>query len=223
MIGQVSEIFESMQGEGIYLGERQIFVRLFGCNLDCSFCDTRFFRFKQYQPQELVTELLSFGDTYHSVSFTGGEPLLQKDFLKETLKLSRSAGFKNYLETNGTLPDELSEVIDLVDIVSMDFKLPSSTGEGDLWQKHRRFLEVSSARDVFVKAVINQSTVEEDILRAIEVITTVNPTVVLVLQPDSRVESALLKKKIDNFKGICTRNNIITCVIPQVHKIVGVK
>ncbi|MCK9595198.1 MAG: 7-carboxy-7-deazaguanine synthase QueE [Candidatus Omnitrophica bacterium] len=223
MNGQVTEIFESMQGEGIYLGERQIFVRLFGCNLKCSFCDTRVFRFKQYQPQELVNELLSFGDIYHSVSFTGGEPLLQKDFLKETLKLSRAAGFKNYLETNGTLPDELSEIIDLVDIVSMDFKLPSSTGGGDLWQKHRRFLEVSSASEVFVKAVVNESTVEEDISRAIEVINSVNPTVVLVLQPDSRVEFAVLKKKIDHYKGICARNNIITCIIPQVHKIAGVK
>jgi 7-carboxy-7-deazaguanine synthase len=223
MIGQVSEIFESMQGEGIYLGERQIFVRLFGCNLKCSFCDTQFYRFKQYQPRELVKELLSFGDIYHSVSFTGGEPLLQKDFLKETLRLSRDAGFKNYLETNGTLPDELSGVIDLVDIVSMDFKLPSSTGEGDFWKEHRRFLEVSSSRDVFVKAVVSQSTTEEDIARAIEVISAVNPAVVLVLQPDSRVEFPLVKKKIADFKDICTRNNIITCIIPQVHKIAGVK
>jgi organic radical activating enzyme len=223
MIGQVSEIFESMQGEGIYLGERQIFVRLFGCNLKCSFCDTQFYRFKKYQPQELVKELISFGDIYHSVSFTGGEPLLQKDFLKETMRLSRDAGFKNYLETNGTLPEELSEVIDLVDIVSMDFKLPSSTGGGDFWQKHRQFLAVSSAKEVFVKAVIGQATVEEDIKQAIDVIIGVDQTVVLVLQPDSQVEFAVLEKKVNYFKDICTRNNITACIIPQVHKIVGVK
>lgn len=223
MTGQVSEIFESMQGEGIYLGERQIFVRLFGCNLKCSFCDTQVFRFKQYQPRELVKELLSFGDIYHSVSFTGGEPLLQKDFLKEALRLSREAGFRNYLETNGTLCEELSEVIDLVDIVSMDFKLPSSAGAGDLWQRHRQFLGISSSTEVFVKAVIGRSTVEDDIKQAIDVIAAVNPGVVLVLQPDSQVEFAALEKKIDCFKNICTRSNITTCVIPQVHKIVGVK
>lgn len=139
MKGKISEIFESIQGEGIYAGERQIFVRFFGCNLSCKFCDTPLSQYSEYEPQGLISELRFYQGNYHSVSFTGGEPLLQKDFLKEVLILLKQEGFRNYLETNGALPEALNEVIEHVDIVAMDFKLPSSTGAGDFWQAHRDF------------------------------------------------------------------------------------
>jgi organic radical activating enzyme len=101
--GRISEVFESVQGEGLYFGEKQIFVRFFGCNLSCKFCDTKLNRFLEYEPQELFEELKLYQDVYHSISFTGGEPLLQKDFLKQVLQLTQKEGYKNYLETNGTL------------------------------------------------------------------------------------------------------------------------
>jgi len=223
MTGQISEVFESIQGEGIYLGERQIFVRLFGCNLDCKFCDTKLNGFKQYQPQELLQEIKTFRDKYHSVTFTGGEPLLQKDFLKEVLFLTRRAGFANYLETNGTLPEALKEVIEYVDIVAMDLKLPSSTGLKPFWDAHREFLKISSEKEVFLKAVICQSTQEQDLRQAISIIKEINPAVVLVLQPDSSQDYRLIKEKIDTFSEICTEENIVTCILPQVHKLAGVK
>ena len=80
--GRISDVFESIQGEGPYVGERQIFVRLFGCNLNCKFCDTKLERFDEYTAPELLDRILEFRGNYHSISFTGGEPLLQKDFLK---------------------------------------------------------------------------------------------------------------------------------------------
>jgi 7-carboxy-7-deazaguanine synthase len=223
MKGRISEIFLSIQGEGLYVGERQVFVRLADCNLDCKYCDTRMQTFREYEPRVLLGELNSYSDKYHTVTFTGGEPLLQKDFLKETLALTRKAGFKNYLETNGTLADELGEVIDNLDIVAMDFKLPSSTGSGSFWPQHRRFLEISSRKDVFVKAVICESTVEGDLREAIKVIKEVNPGVILVLQPDSSEPYANIEEKIKRFKCICITENIAVCIIPQMHKIVGVK
>jgi len=64
------------------------------------------------------------GSDIHSVSFTGGEPLLHKDFLKEILRLLKNQGITTYLETNGTLADEFSQLKDEVDIVAMDIKLP---------------------------------------------------------------------------------------------------
>jgi organic radical activating enzyme len=223
MTGRISEVFESIQGEGLYLGERQIFVRLFGCNLDCKFCDTKLSEFRQYHPQELLQELKTFQDNCHSVTFTGGEPLLQKDFLKEVLPLTRQAGFRNYLETNGTLPEALAQVIDYLDIVAMDLKLPTSTGLKSFWDVHRRFLRISSAKEVFLKAVICQSTQEHDLRQSISIIREINPAVVLVLQPDSTEDYSLIRQKLDIFKGICMEENIAACILPQVHKIVGVK
>ncbi|MFA6350638.1 MAG: 7-carboxy-7-deazaguanine synthase QueE, partial [Candidatus Omnitrophota bacterium] len=134
--GKITEIFDSVQGEGLYLGERQLFVRLHGCNMKCRFCDTKTTHYIEYHPQELLKELDMYENDYHSVSFTGGEPLMQKDFLKNALELTSRSGYKNYLETNGTLPAALSEVIQHIDIVAMDLKFPSSTGADAYWQTH---------------------------------------------------------------------------------------
>lgn len=221
--GKISEVFDSIQGEGLYLGERQIFVRFFGCNLSCRYCDTNMNSFLEYLPEELFNELRIYNKDYHSVSLTGGEPLLQKDFLKETLKLIHENNLKSYLETNGTLPEALDEVIDYVDIIAMDLKLPSSTGLGNFWEAHRSFLKIATKKEVFIKTVICESTKEEDLLEGLRVISEVARNSILILQPDSGVSDLVLNKKLDDFKNICRRERVTTCVIPQVHKIAGVK
>ncbi len=223
MIGKVNEVFDSVQGEGVYLGERQVFVRLFGCNLKCQFCDTELGSFREAEAGELFEEIKLTCSKHHSVSFTGGEPLVQKDFLKEVLNLNYKAGIKNYLETNGTLADALEEVINFVDIVAMDFKLPSSSGLADLWIAHRKFLKISSRKETFIKAVICDSTQVKDIVEAIKIIKDVNRYALLVLQPDGQDDHNRLKQKIDNFKQVCYKENVTTCVIPQMHKIIGIK
>jgi len=221
--GRISEVFESIQGEGIYLGERQLFVRFFGCNLKCRYCDTRLDNFVEYEPEDLLKELKKYGNGFHSVSFTGGEPLLQKDFLKEALRLIRESGFRNYLETNGTLPDPLEEIIDYLDFVAMDLKLPSSTGLSDFWDIHRRFLEIASRKEVFLKAVICRDTNEEDLRATLRFIQDNNKSVVLVLQPNSHENDNFLKEKIEGFRNICLDEKVSACIIPQVQKIINIK
>jgi len=81
---------------------------------------------------------------------------MQKDFLKAVLKLTKESGYKNYLETNGTLAYELQDVVDYVDIIAMDIKLPSSTQMSKLWNLHRRFLKVAKKKETFLKTIICQ-------------------------------------------------------------------
>lgn len=221
--GRVSEIFRSVQGEGLYLGEEQLFVRFFGCNLCCRFCDTQLHSFSEYLPQELFEEIELYNGHFNSISFTGGEPLLQGDFLADVLKLLCHEGHRIYLETNGTLPHELARVIRYIDVVAMDIKLPSSTGMGMFWNFHRRFLRIASVKDVFVKAIICESTEEEDLRRAVEVIQQVHKSTILVLQPNGAYTNGVLKEKIENFQGICREAKVTTCVIPQMHKIMGIR
>lgn len=221
--GKIAEVFESIQGEGLYLGEKQIFVRFFGCNLNCRFCDTKPHSFLEYEPQELYEELKMYRRDYHSVSFTGGEPLLQKDFLKEVLKLTRKDNLKNYLETNGTLPEALKDVIDYIDIVAMDLKFPSSTGLNNFWDVHRVFLEIASKKDVFLKAVICECTEEGDLMEGLKLIRESARSAILILQPESNANSISLSSKLDGFKDVCKREGITACVIPQVHKTMGIK
>lgn len=223
MKGRIFDVFESVQGEGLYLGEKQIFVRMHGCNLSCRYCDTPLDRFREYEPLELVEEIGLYGNDYHSVSFTGGEPLLQNDFLKEVLEQTRGLGVKNYLETNGTLPGELEDVIDYVDFLSIDLKLPTSTGMGFLWGLHRRFLKVASQKENFIKVVICKTSSEEDLRYAIDLIKENNPASILILQPNSFEYNEELQAKLERFKEICLAEKVTACIIPQVHRLIGVK
>jgi len=223
MKARIAEIFESVQGEGLYLGEKQIFVRFFNCNLSCVYCDTKPDRFMEYEPEELFKEIKLYRDKYHSVSFTGGEPLLYKDFLKEVMKRTSKEGYRHYLETNGTLFFELEEVINHVDIVAMDLKFPSSSGMGNLWNMHRKFLKIAVKKEVFLKAIICQSTSEDDLREALSLIKGVSQSSVLVLQPNSYENQFVLSEKLARFKEIANQQGVITCVIPQIHKIAGLR
>lgn len=223
MKGKISEIFTSIQGEGLYFGTKQLFVRFYGCNINCEFCDTVGGSFVEYELGELLKKIDSYRGQCDSISFTGGEPLLQKDFLASILKLTQADGFKNYLETNGTLPEALSEVVEYVDIISMDFKLPSSAGTPDLWEQHRKFLKIASKKEVFIKAVICEGTTEQDLIQVVNIIKDTAENTVLVLQPDSFQDYTKLEPKIEKFKAYCLENNVVTCVIPQLHKLMGLK
>jgi len=223
MKGKIAEVFLSVQGEGLYVGQRQIFVRLAGCNLSCAYCDTQTLGFRECEPQALLSEVSRYGNNYSSITFTGGEPLLQAEFLQEALGLTRAAGFKNYLETNGTLPQALRKVIGYVDIVAMDFKLPGSTGLRGYWQEHEEFLRIASRAEVFVKAVVNTRTTVDDLQKAIAVINAVDPGIVLVLQPDSNQDYRVLEEKIEYLRASCLERGLTTCVIPQMHKLIGVR
>ncbi len=157
---KIAEIFDSIQGEGPYIGYRQLFIRFCGCNLLCDYCDTEFDKGEEYTPLELLEKVKTFNLKHiHSISLTGGEPLLQYEFLKEFLPLLKETETKIYLETNGTLPNPLKHIIDYTDIISMDFKLNSSGKIGDMYAKHNEFLEISknSRKEVFAKLVFDET------------------------------------------------------------------
>ena len=224
MKGRIAEIFDSVQGEGLYLGEKQIFVRFFGCNLNnCNFCDTRLDFFEEYDAPGLFNKIKSYGNGFHSISFTGGEPLLQKDFLKEVLEMTKGASYRNYLETNAILFEALEEVIGYLDIIAMDFKLPSSTGRAPCWKAHKKFLEIAVTKELFIKMVICNSTRTEDLMQALKLIKESNRAVTIILQPNSNEQGFMLERKIEYYRTLCEDNSFASCIIPQMHKLIGAK
>jgi len=123
---RVNEIFFSIQGESSYAGRPCVFVRLTGCNLRCSYCDTRYSydEGEDLELEEIIKRVTAYG--CNLVEITGGEPLLQKDTALLTRKLLDS-GLEVLLETNGTMD------ISLVDgrcVAIVDIKCPSS-GESE--------------------------------------------------------------------------------------------
>ena len=223
---KISEIFISLQGEGLYFGMPQLFVRFYGCNLSCVFCDTKPSSYKVLAGDALMSKISEYTKPYHSVSLTGGEPLIQADFIADFLGEYKKFYRKPiYLETNGTLYRELSRVIGSIDIIAMDFKLPSSTKRASFWEEHTRFLKIAARKKVFVKAVITRDTAPGDILRMTETVKNVDRDIPIVLQP---VTSSEHKKKVpqeesERFRDIVRKTISRVEIIPQLHKLMGVK
>ncbi len=120
---KIAEIFTSLQGEGLTSGYPTIFIRLAGCNLSCSYCDTPASRQggTDMNVSEVATGALLQKPPY--VCITGGEPLLQKDEVAELARQLIKAGKMVSIETNGTVPfDDLPSDIS----ICMDVKCPSS-------------------------------------------------------------------------------------------------
>ena len=228
---EITEIFSSVQGEGIFVGARQIFVRFKYCNMACEFCDTpNDIAAKGYTSAALMSEIKTIDESkgpHHSISLTGGEPLVYVEFLKSALPLLKKAGFKSYLETNGTLPNELEGVIDLIDIVAMDFKLPSSTGNRAYWKEHLEFLKIAVRKKVFVKSVVTTDTKKEDVEEAVRLIKTVNKNIPFIMQPAAPIKNFDKRpgeNRLLEFLDIALKGKIENSrVIPQMHKILGAK
>ncbi len=106
---RITEIFFSVQGEGLRQGEPTIFIRLTGCNLECSFCDTKYAwkGGKQYTTPQILEEVNTIRKISQAewVCLTGGEPLLQD--LTELAAGLKKEGFQIQVETNGLLYQDL--------------------------------------------------------------------------------------------------------------------
>ena len=147
----VSEIFVSFNGEGLEIGKPTIFLRLSGCNLDCSWCDTKYANYNAVErsTEEIIEEIDKLNNGINSVLITGGEPLLQ-DIGEIVDKLSK----KNYhlgIETNGSVYDD---VLQKIDFISVDIKTPSSNNETNDLVIFTKIINAIKKRNGQMKAVI---------------------------------------------------------------------
>jgi len=128
---KVCELFTSIQGESTYVGTPCTFIRLSGCNLRCSYCDTTY-SYEEGTEMSIDTIIDRVSEAgLCLVEITGGEPLLQQDEVLELTKRLLDAGYKVLIETNGTM--NIGSLDSRV-IVIMDVKTPASTmsGKSDL-------------------------------------------------------------------------------------------
>lgn len=236
---RIIEVFRSIQGEGIYVGHPHLFVRFWSCNLACHYCDTEYRGpYEEYTPERLtgrVRELLGAHGPFHAVSLTGGEPLLWAGFLRGWLPGLKAMGQTVYLETNGTLPSALEQVLPWTDIVAMDVKPPSATADRAVWAEHERFLRLAhdgvarpGARrrpEVFVKVVVTAQTLDEEVRRSADLVAAVDRQVPFVLQPVTPwgpVREGPSPEQIGRWSRLAGSALADVRVLPQVHRILGI-
>ncbi len=230
---EISEIFSSLQGEGPYLGVKQIFVRFGRCNMHCVYCDELekmdAEQFSVLSGEDILKTIDAFEiekGPHHSVSLTGGEPLFYTPFLKNFMPKLKEKGLTVYLETNGTLSKELSQLIKWCDIIAMDMKPPTSTSDRDYYKEHRAFLKIALQKEVFVKVVITPATTAEDIRQCVEILKETNPNIPFIFQPLSDpigINAESLQLIETRFFEIAKIELSDVRVIPQMHKIWGVR
>lgn len=238
------EIFSSLQGEGVFIGRRQLFVRLAECNLDCAYCDTvhaggpfwscetepggtRLQGHPNPATPELLTGLLrdwqSRWPWHHSLALTGGEPLVQADALAAWLPEAVTV-LPVYLETNGTLPARLQQVLPHVTWVSMDIKLASTSGETTPWETHADFLSVACERVCQVKVVVDECSTADELVDAARLVECCGPDIPLVLQPRTVAgRPALTGNRLLALQAVAAGEHRATLVIPQLHPLLAIR
>jgi 7-carboxy-7-deazaguanine synthase len=244
------EVFSAIQGEGLNVGTRQLFVRLGGCDLRCHYCDSAHTwraqntcrievtpgqrDFEAHPNPVEVSQLITWvarqniHSLHDSLSLTGGEPLLHADFLVAFLsQLRHSVQIPIYLETGGHRPEKLNQLLPYLDMVGMDIKLPSVSGETH-WEAHKAFLSLcnQSSVTVFCKLIVSRATAEVDLERAVALIAGVNPNISVFLQPVTPLSEkgqpeSPAPEQVLNWQAKFKRQLASVRVIPQTHKMMG--
>lgn len=163
---KIAETFSSINGEGTHAGQLAFFVRFTGCNLNCSYCDTKWANipdapYTEMTADEILSAVRKSG--IRNVTVTGGEPLIQPNIIP-LLKMLCGDGRYVEIETNGSA--DVSEVVKMGGdrpVLTMDYKLPSSGMEGFMCTENFALLD---ARDTvkFVSGSLG------DLERALEII-----------------------------------------------------
>ena len=163
---KIAETFSSINGEGTKAGQLAFFIRFTGCDLNCSYCDTKWAKaadapFTKMTDSEIITEVQKSG--IKNVTVTGGEPLIQQDIIPLLEKLCKNGNYVE-IETNGAA--DIFGVVKMVEnrpALTIDYKIPSSGMERFMLTENFQLLD---SRDT-VKFV---SGSREDLGRAAEII-----------------------------------------------------
>jgi organic radical activating enzyme len=248
LTARLVEIFSAIQGEGLNVGTRQIFVRFAMCDLRCKFCDSAhtwgipsqcriertpgardFETHSNPVPGSLLlkwVERQNQPGLHDSLTLTGGEPLLHAPFLVEFLPLLQHfTPLPIYLETGGHRPEQLAMVLPYLDSVGMDIKLKSVSGE-EHWQAHAEFLQLchKSSVEVFVKLIVDCKTDSSELEQAAQLVAQVSPQIPVFLQPVTPLEGSNQHGRVPApeqvlaWQALMKRTLASVRVVPQTHK-----
>ena len=241
---KIKEIFASIQGEGLYIGTKQLFIRFCACNLNCEYCDTPHLptninnreSYFEFTPNELLDYINEKFDihTINYISLTGGEPLIWNEFLAEFLPKVKT---KFYLETNATITENLEKILPYIEVIAADIKLPSCSGIQNSFELHSKFFDVikhskidcaitrqydCEGKKIFAKIIFDDKITDKEIDSCVYLAKTYD--LELILQPrmignEPSIDTPTIINIFNKFMAKYKKIRLI----PQVHKFMDIE
>ena len=235
---RVSEIFTSIEGEGIFIGKKTLFIRLSGCHLKCRWCDTKYAlpldSGTDYQIDEIKDLIIrELRPSTYKVNFTGGEPLLQTEAVIELADfIKKQTNLKTYMESSCFDSELFSKVLPYIDICKIEFKTDDSNVVEDqeydnLLLNEIKCLElaVESNKATYIKIVVTNSTNLESFKNLVYNISKkIKPSDILgfIIQPSFGIDQPTVNKLLDTYDIVQPIFPEVR-IIPQLHKEIGAR
>jgi len=234
---RLSEIFTSIEGEGILFGTKTMFVRLSGCPLKCHWCDTPYAlsmesgsSYSTAEASRLISENLQ-PNTY-KVNFTGGEPLAQHKAVMELAHYVKGLGIKTYLESACYDSARFAKVLPEIDICKIEFKLKDSRAVDE--KNHATLIKneleclklaVGSGKITYIKIVVtNSSSLKEfqELLQKMFSMVAPQDIAGFIIQPSHKIDEPTLERLFGFYDVVYPKYNDVR-IIPQLHKVIGAR
>lgn len=234
---KLSEIFTSIEGEGILFGTKTMFVRLAGCPFNCYWCDTPYalpmdsgIEYSIDEVKEIISNNLQ-PNTY-KINFTGGEPLVQYEAVIELAKFVRQKGLRVYLESSCYDAGRFAKVLPYMDICKVELKLRDSKivsekQYNNLLKNEQECLRmaVNNGKTTYIKVVVtNSSNLEEfkDIVAEVFKIAKPSELAGFIIQPSYRIDEPTLDVLFGFYDTVYPMYDQVR-VVPQLHKVIGAR
>ncbi|HJS82554.1 MAG TPA: 7-carboxy-7-deazaguanine synthase QueE [Nitrososphaera sp.] len=234
---RLSEIFTSVEGEGMLVGTKTMFVRLAGCPLGCHWCDTPYALpmqsgdiYSMDEAKTLISEQLQ-PNTY-KVNFTGGEPLAQHEGVVELAQFVKEKGIRTYLESSCYDSARFAKVLPHIDICKIEFKLSDAKAVDDknhatLIKNELECLElaIGSGKVTYIKVVVtNSSKLKEFKDLVLEIFGMVGVEYIsgFIIQPSSKIDEPTLETLFGFYDAVYPIYSEVR-IVPQLHKSIGVR
>ena len=235
---QLSEIFTSIEGEGILFGTKTLFVRMAGCHLKCVWCDTTYALpinsgndYSVDYAKKLISKYLE-PNTY-KVNFTGGEPLLQYEAVIELAKfVKEEKGLRTYIESACFDSSRFERILPYIDICKVELKMSDSKVVDDkyyhnLLRNEIECLEISirNHKITYIKVVVTNSTNLKEFKRLMKNIFKDIKTADIagfIIQPSYGMDEPTVERLFEFYDIVYPLYQEVR-IIPQLHKIIGAR